>query len=304
MTLVHLNAKLELDEQPSIILACEEPELYQHPPQARYLHTALQKIAESDQVMVTTHSPYFVSARTFENIRLIRKSPQDLSRVNVWTVDEHRNLIANARGEAPIGEGATLAKLDLFIQPELNESFFCGKLVLVEGLEDRALLVAALEYAQVYNEFVRLGGHIVGVNGKGNLINMIAMARGFDTPHFVVFDADTFCDEGEIEKNKKLNSTIVSLLQLPSDECVWPDDNLFMDRAIIWENNIQDAIEDDYTDWYDDVRGICAEWGWQYKRLEKNPAVLAHALEMALNNGNEVQSLNKSVEKLMQFASS
>jgi predicted ATP-dependent endonuclease of OLD family len=301
MTLVHLNSKFAIEDQPSIILACEEPELYQHPPQARYLHTALQKISETDQVLVTTHSPYFVSARTFEKIRVVRKSPHDLSKVNFWTVDEHRKLIAKAKGEEAIGEEAALAKLDLFIQPELNESFFCGKLILVEGLEDRAVLITALEHSNLFNEFVRYGGHVVGVNGKGNLINMIAMARGFGTPHFVMFDADKNCDVGQVQANKKQNLTLVSLLDLSKDECVWPEHDMITDRAVIWKDNIQRAIAQQYSGWFDDVKGVCSQWGWEYKRLDKNPAVIAHALENALRSGVSITCLDELVAKVMQF---
>lgn len=162
MTLVHLNAKLALDDQPSIILAIEEPELYQHPPQARYLHTALEDIAKQDQVLITTHSPYFISARTFETVRVVRKTPELLSTVTSWTADQHRRLIAESFGELPIGEAASLASLEPFLQPELNEAFFCGKLVLVEGLEDKALLTTALSFGGELQEFVRNGGHIIG----------------------------------------------------------------------------------------------------------------------------------------------
>lgn len=302
LTLVHLNAKFALEDQPSIILACEEPELYQHPPQARYLHTALQKISETDQVMVTTHSPYFVSARTFENIRAVRKSPHDLSKISSWTVDQHRKLIADARGEKPIGEKAVLAKLDQFIQPELNESFFCGKLVLVEGLEDRSILFAALENDGLLNDFLRYGGHIVGVNGKGNLINMIALARGFEAPHFVMFDADTDCEAKHVENNKRINTTLAALLKLPDKECVWPPSDVFQDRAVIWKSNIQGAISQDYAKWYDDVKSVCSSWGWQYKRLDKNPAVLGHALESIFASGTKIDCLHRCVEKVMQFA--
>jgi len=46
-------------EGPILILGCDEPELFQHPPQARYLFSIFQKLSEANsQVVLCTHSPY------------------------------------------------------------------------------------------------------------------------------------------------------------------------------------------------------------------------------------------------------
>jgi putative ATP-dependent endonuclease of OLD family len=58
---------------PALLLACEEPELYQHPPQARHLASVLENLsAVNSQVIVSTHSPFFISGRGFEDVRLVR----------------------------------------------------------------------------------------------------------------------------------------------------------------------------------------------------------------------------------------
>ena len=58
---------------PRLILGCEEPELYQHPPQARHLAAVLQKLSRGNsQVIVSTHHPVFVSGEGFENVRMVR----------------------------------------------------------------------------------------------------------------------------------------------------------------------------------------------------------------------------------------
>src|SRR5690348_8218903 len=47
---------------PRLILGIEEPELYQHPPQARLLANVLKDLSEmNSHIMVCTHSSYFVS---------------------------------------------------------------------------------------------------------------------------------------------------------------------------------------------------------------------------------------------------
>jgi predicted ATP-dependent endonuclease of OLD family len=302
MTLVHLNARLAIEGQPAIILAIEEPELYQHPPQARHLHGALGEIAKQEQVLITTHSPYFISAKTFETIRVIRKTPKKLSTVASWTTDQHRKLLADAFGERPIGEAAMLASLEPFIQPELNEAFFCGKLVLVEGLEDKAILTAALQYNGTWQEFVRCGGHIVGANGKGGFINMIGLAQGFQTPLFTVFDGDTNCGLGEKEKTKEQNSKLAKLLGKDTAKWSWPADDIMEADAIVWKDDIQVALHRDYPKWYDDVKAVCAACGWRYDRLKKNPAILSRTLESILGDGTKIASLDRAGAIILKFA--
>ena len=49
-----------------LVLGIEEPELYQHPPQAKHLAHVLQELSDGNaQVLAATHSPYFVSGRGF-----------------------------------------------------------------------------------------------------------------------------------------------------------------------------------------------------------------------------------------------
>lgn len=73
LALLHELASSDAEEAPTLILACEEPELYQHPPQARHLADVFVRLAEgNNQVLVTTHSPLFVSGDGFEDVRLVR----------------------------------------------------------------------------------------------------------------------------------------------------------------------------------------------------------------------------------------
>lgn len=62
--------------RPGLILAIEEPEVYQHPVRARYVARVLNGLARdtetSTQVLYTTHSPFFVSVDNVSSIRLLR----------------------------------------------------------------------------------------------------------------------------------------------------------------------------------------------------------------------------------------
>ena len=76
LALLQELASTDDSSAPTLILGCEEPELYQHPPQARHLAAVLQKLSlENAQIIVTTHSPYFVAGASFENLRMVRCDP-------------------------------------------------------------------------------------------------------------------------------------------------------------------------------------------------------------------------------------
>jgi len=81
-TVVLESKGLESSLGPDLILAIEEPELYLHPSRCRYLANLLLQLTErpgvglgaSNQVIYTSHSPYFVALDLFDQIQLVRKA--------------------------------------------------------------------------------------------------------------------------------------------------------------------------------------------------------------------------------------
>jgi hypothetical protein len=97
---------------PKLILSCEEPELYQHPPQARHLFNVFKKLSQGNsQIIICTHSPYFVSGESFEDIRFIRKE-KNSSTVSFSTYEAVAEKVLDATGKKPIKPDGTLAKIN------------------------------------------------------------------------------------------------------------------------------------------------------------------------------------------------
>ena len=64
---------VEDESSPTLIMGIEEPEIYQHPPQAKYLSEILQELSQKDsQILVCSHSPLFIPGDNFESIRIVR----------------------------------------------------------------------------------------------------------------------------------------------------------------------------------------------------------------------------------------
>src|SRR5690606_20386146 len=119
-----------------LIIGIEEPELYQHPPQAKFLSGALSDLSEGNaQVLVTTHSPYFLTGRTFESIRSLKKKG-NITKIYAWGIDEQRQYCAVRKGNIGIGAAAALSGMDKSLRTNIAEMFFASKVVLVEGPED------------------------------------------------------------------------------------------------------------------------------------------------------------------------
>jgi putative ATP-dependent endonuclease of OLD family len=103
----------------------EEPELYLHPTAQKILFDALSIISESNQVVVTTHSPIFFSStstNTFVKMKKVYESDTKPYSSSIF-VDLHNNITDR----------------DLFqlICYENNcAAFFANKVVLVEGDSD------------------------------------------------------------------------------------------------------------------------------------------------------------------------
>ena len=145
------------EPSPDLILAIEEPELYQHPLRSRFLCEVLGELSNSwendhtprNQVIYTTHSPYFIALDRFNNVRRVlkcRKSGSteevEQSFVHSFTLKEAAQEAARETGKA----GCTEFTAESFLsraRPVMNtivsEGFFADVVLIVEGNTEYAL---------------------------------------------------------------------------------------------------------------------------------------------------------------------
>ena len=280
---------------PTLILACEEPELYQHPPQARHLAAVLNTLSQGNaQVIVSTHDPLFVSGQGFEDVRMIRKDTgQRHSAVSHMSFDEIAQAVAVATGEQPVKPEGTLAKIHQALQPALNEMFFTRRLILVEGLEDVAYLLSCLNLLDKADEFRRLGGHIVAANGKSELLRPLVIARHMGIPAYVIFDADADKPDknGSRAKHEKDNSALLALLGKAGDDPL-PAATSSGRGFTMWHSDIGAIVEADIGK--DEWAAYRAEADQRYGHagsLRKNSLHIGASLAFAWEAGKHPASL-------------
>ena len=289
---------------PRLILGCEEPELYQHPPQARHLLGVLQKLSSGNsQIIVCTHSPYLVSGEKFEQIRIIRKEDAR-SRVFSVKYQEITNLIAEATGDQPIKPSGYLAKIHQALQPGLSEMFFTTHLILVEGLEDHAYITTYLNLLDLWEEYRRYGCHIVPVGCKSAIIQPLAIAQSLKIPTLVVFDADGDKPDknGSRAKHEKDNRAILKLCGV-ANPIPFPDTTYWGDCVTMWNSEIGSIVEADIGK--ESWTKYCAEADKVYcdaGNLKKNMLHIATCLTQAWDDGKKSNSLVKLCMRLLELA--
>lgn len=308
LALLHVLATTNDESAPRLILGCEEPELYQHPPQARHLASVLQTLSgRNAQVLITTHSPTFVSGEGFENVRMVRKNSETkASAVRHQSFSELAAKIAAATGEVPKRPEGTLAKIHQALQPALNEMFFTSRLILVEGLEDGAYVSAALHLAGKWDAFRSLGGHIVPTNKKSEMLQPMLIAKHLGIPTFAIFDADTDTPDknGSHAKHKKDNLALLKGAGMGAADS-WPAATLWAKGLVMWPSNIGAIVKAEIgeAEWQAFSAKADSLYG-QAGNLHKNVLHIGATLSFAWDAGKRSQSLARLCEKILDPAES
>lgn len=289
----------EEGDVPTLILGCEEPELFQHPPQTRHLAEVLFRLAETgSQVSICTHSPLFVRGEYFESVRLIQRDPTTkASTVSQCLATDVEGAITTARGKAPLKREPAIAKLEQELNPELSEMFFAPYIVLVEGREDMAYIKAHLIKLDLMDRFRAIGCHIIPAHKKSQLLRPTAILEKIGIPFFCVFDADGDCEERHRTTHESENKALLSLLG-KADAQPLPAETYWSDNTVVWASCLTKVIAAEFgaDTWKAALDKVRAENGCP-PEIEKNAHFIPDFLEVVWGKGLS----SPSAEKLCRF---
>jgi putative ATP-dependent endonuclease of the OLD family len=292
-------------DAPTLILGCEEPELFQHPPQAKHLASVLERLSEGGaQIIVCTHSPHLISGRGFEDVRMVRR--ERLTRaasVRAVSAAELRDELTTATGSVPISTSHMLAKLESALHPVMREMFFADVLIFVESNEDVAAISTYMHLTGLWDEFRRLGCHFIPAEGKSKLLQPLIIARRLEIPAFLVFDSDS--DESHETKRQKhaRDNAALTRFALASGPVSFLTENLWAPGVVVWRTEIQKEVESEVgrDRWLQLGDSVRVEFGLEGVEL-KNPLFLASRLEKAWNEGVRSPSLQRLCNEICGFA--
>jgi putative ATP-dependent endonuclease of OLD family len=302
LALLQELAGSEAIDAPTLILGCEEPELYQHPRQARHLADVFAELSNSNnQILVTSHSPLFVSGEGFENTRLVRRTGAGSSVRSLTSVELCARIRASMDEDPARSTQGLIAKIHQALQPNIAEMFFARVPVLVEGLEDVSYITTQLHLSNLWTQFRRLGCHLVAVNGKDKLIQPLAIATQLGIPVFVVFDADEHTQRPDHRiKHERDNKTLISLLGASVDP--FPSEHVWGKDHAIWDTELTLVVKGDFGGDYDRFANAARQHYAQEGGLEKNDLFIADWVSAAYQEGFRSPSLKKLAESILTFA--
>ncbi|MCG8404151.1 MAG: AAA family ATPase [Phycisphaerales bacterium] len=291
----------------TLLLGFEEPELYQHPPQAQHIASVLEtmttKQGGNSQIVITTHSPYFVSARGFESIRLLRKHrDKNCSLVRSTTYANVEKLLATALEEKPSVPSVLMAKLEQILQPSQRELFFTKVAILVEGIEDIAFIATHLQLTQKWERFRELGCHFIVANGKRSLSRPLAIAFELEIPTFVAFDSDAN-NTGKQKENRRDNSCVLRLCGLKDFDPL-PSEDFWHDNVVMWKTQIRSAVREDFGEevWDAAEKKARETTGFVEGIRGKNSLLIAATLEQLAKEEKRSGVLGRLCDQILTFS--
>jgi putative ATP-dependent endonuclease of OLD family len=203
---------------PALLLCMEEPEIYQHPVRARHFARVLNRLAGEvgSQVLLATHSPYFVLPSQFASLRRFSVD-QGVAHVVRTSVEE---IATACDGD----EERILRCVQKELPRTFSEGFFADAVVLVEGDTDRVVVETLAERLQ--RPLDAHGVAVLAMDSKQNLRVPAAILTGLGVPVYVVADGDALGgqrkhpDDAERASNvtaSHRSATETLLKWLPSD---------------------------------------------------------------------------------------
>ncbi len=172
----------------NFILAIEEPELYWHPNGQRKMFSVLEEISNTDQVIICTHSNFFVNMHNYQNISIVNRDnsgPTSLCQY-VGDIFETEDPDSQKRLRKVF---RCLSLFDL----SRSELFFAKKVILVEGDTEKFIIpFCSSELVELDKKYDLSAKNIciVECGGKNNIHIFMRVLNQFKILYVVIHDVD------------------------------------------------------------------------------------------------------------------
>jgi len=288
------------EAQSDIILLIEEPEIYQHPHKQKLVSDAFKSICGEFnratgirfQVIFATHSEKFMDISNFQSARIVRREPHEdgfLHRISALKLQETAEYFANILGVAPMAVEAFQAKMHIFSR-ELCEGFFAEKVILVEGVTDKAVLEGVFKAAKRDN--VAEGIIVISVEGKTKMDKPFYIFNNLGIPTYAVFDSDANSAEKKPRANRMLQS--VAGIEEPVD---FPDG--CFERFAAFGQNLEKYLKSICgDDWEITFQEVAHEYGLGVSDIGKTPLAVAEVVRRFRDKGTEFPLFNEVLERV------
>lgn len=254
-----------------ICLAIEEPELYQHPIQAQTFAKVLRSLAEDAdkrmQVTYATHSPYFLEARHFDQVRRLSRSSGKNPSVSIQYASVED---VKAKLSTTIQPDQVSRQLDGIMTDRLSVALFSSCVLLVEGSTEAAVFYGIGDRG-VMGRLESQGLTIVSAGGKNGIPLIHAILSCLGIPTYVLFDGDSGFEARAREAGRKLNEIIAErtkhstenrnlLRYLGENEVDFPSDQIGTHTATL-SDRLESYLEANWPEWFQAFAALEKEAG-------------------------------------------
>ena len=200
----------------SSLLAIEEPELYLHPHGRRVISDRINQFLDGNknQVILTTHSPEFISSIDDQNIIIVKKN-------------DSATIVKEIYFSLP-------KRKQILIKKQNAEMFFADYVILTEGADKYLLERMAEEIGSKTNIIDPSGRHnllgrswlndynvsIINCGGKFELVKYADVLSELNIPFIVIADFDFFRDGlSEYLTNLRVDGSVRDVLNSIKSKC-------------------------------------------------------------------------------------
>lgn len=259
-----------------ICLAIEEPELFQHPIQAQAFAKVLRSLAEDGdkriQVTYATHSPYFLEARHFNQVRRLTRSSNTMPLVTVHfaAMDEIK-----AKLNGVMSADAVERKLDSIVANELAVALFANRAFLVEGATESSVFYGISDKKSP-GSLETTGVSIVPVGGKSMIPLAYAILTSMGIPVYALFDADAgfevrakangkHANDIEKERNDHVRANRKMLNFFGQTEVDFPS-AIVAENVAIFDDHLESFLAENWPEWFASCNAVEAAAGITLKK--------------------------------------
>ena len=303
LAILHELAETNDEDFPTLLLGCEEPELYQHPPQARHLANVLVKISEGNtQVISTTHNPIFASGQRFESVRMFRRKQDKSIALSTATFKKFSELVAEATGEVPLKHEGVRAKIHQALLFSLSEMFFANRLIFVEGMEDFSYLMYYMQATDALDSLRARGANIVMTASKSGMVHAIAIAKCLEIPFYAIWDSDGHEENvARRAKHEKDNTSLLKLMGIEPQQA-FPMNDVVEKNYTAWKDELSQRIKVDLgEDWIPLNNKACDACG-HAPNINKNSTYISELIIAAFESNKSFPSLVALCAAIGDFA--
>jgi putative ATP-dependent endonuclease of OLD family len=196
------------------LLLIEEPEAFQHPeqqyrfyfqhPQQQYrFYADLRELSSGDnqQVIASTHSPYFVTPHIHDMSSIVRVLKKE-NKSHAKSLSD--DFIETVLKEEEVNK----FRYHLWLNQERNEMFFADTVLLVEGPTEKVLFNWVLQNGRGLQSCHGQKCFVMDCGGKFQMGKFMRLLGQFEIPHLVVHDRDDETKEFHRQANENIQEGI------------------------------------------------------------------------------------------------